>query len=100
VATLVTEVLVVVVLWVPLSRLDVLRPLPVARMGAALLAGGAAALVGAGAWRLAPWPVAAAVAAGVFVALVHIGRVPGPDGLASLGRDVVLDDRDAVVAGA
>ena len=93
-ATLITEVLVVAVLWVPLARVGALRPLPLARTGGAVLAGAAAAAVGAGAAPLVPWPVAAAAAAGVYVALIHVGRVPGPDGLASLARDPDLDCRE------
>jgi O-antigen/teichoic acid export membrane protein len=88
IATLVTEVLVVAVLWVPMARLDVLRPFPRRPFWGAALAGGAAAAVGAWAGSVGPWPVAAVAVAATYLVLLHVGRVPGPDGLLSFGRDL------------
>ena len=84
VATLITEVVVVTLLMIPIARLEALRPLPVRRMALAVLAGGLS-VVGALVLRtVAPWPVAAAAAAVVYVVVVHLARVPGPQGWASL----------------
>lgn len=91
VATLVTEVLVVVALWAPMARLDVVRPFPCRPIAGSMLAGLAAAVVGAGSALVVPWPVAAALAAAVYLTAVHAGRVPGPLGLSSLGQELRPD---------
>jgi O-antigen/teichoic acid export membrane protein len=81
VATLVTNALVVVLIWAPLSRLDAVRPLPLQSLALATAAGAIATGAALGTWAVLPWPVAsaaAAVAFAVFVgAALTIGRRKG-----------------------
>jgi len=71
-ATLATNALVVVTLWVSLYRLGAVRPLPIRGLVLALL-GGAVALVAATAtWTVMPWPVAAVAGAAAFAALAGV----------------------------
>ena len=84
VATLVTEILIVTMLMVPLARFEALRPLPFGRAGLALVAGALSALVAVVAREALPWPVAAMLAATVYGILVHLARVPGPQGWRAL----------------
>ena len=83
-ATLITEILVVALLLVPVARIPALRPLPLGRAGLTLVAGGLSLLTALGVRELAPWPVAAIAAAAVYVAVVHLARIPGPQGWPAL----------------
>ena len=80
VATMATQVLIVTMLMVPVARMEALRPLPFGRAGLALLAGGLSALVAVVVRQVVPWPVAAVLAAVVYVLVLHVARVPGPQG--------------------
>jgi len=73
-ATLVTNAVVVVVIWVPLWRLGTVRPLPLRNLALAVAGGAVAAVVAVGTWSVMPWPVAAAVAASAFVAFTGVTR--------------------------
>lgn len=84
VATLVTEILIVTMLMVPVGRIEALGPLPLGRVGLALLAGGLTALVAVGLREVVPWPVAAALAGAVYGLVVHLARIPGPQGWPAL----------------
>ena len=84
IATLVTEILVVGIVMVPVVRMRALRPLPLGRLGMAVVAGGLSAVVAVLVREVAPWPVAAVAAAVVYAALVEVGRVPGRQGWRSL----------------
>jgi O-antigen/teichoic acid export membrane protein len=76
-ATLVTNILVVVVMWISVSRLDVLRPLPLQSLALAGLGGGIATAVAAGTWAVLPWPVASAAAAVAFVGFTGLVSAMG-----------------------
>ena len=84
VATLLTEILIVTMLMVPVARMDALRPLPLGRVGMAVLAGGLSALVAVAVRESLPWPVAATAAAATYVVILHVARVPGPQGWRAL----------------
>lgn len=90
VATLVTEVLVVVMLIVPVARMAALRPLPLRGVGLAILAGSLSAFVAVVARQAVPWPLAALVAAAVFGVVVHLGNVAGPQGWRGLLEETAL----------
>ncbi len=68
-ATLVTNALVLVLIWVPLSRLGAVGPLPLQSLALAVLAGGIATGAALGTWTVLPWPVASAAAAAAFAAV-------------------------------
>lgn len=96
-ATLVTEVVVVALLMIPIARMEALRPLPVGRIGLAVLAGGLSVVGALVVQRVAPWPVAAATAASVYAVLVHVARIPGPHGWYSLLGGTTARGRHAAV---
>jgi O-antigen/teichoic acid export membrane protein len=73
-ATLVTNALVVVVMWVPLWRLGTVRPLPLRSLGVAVVGGAVAVAVAVGTWSVMPWPVAAMAAAAAFAASAGAGQ--------------------------
>lgn len=87
IATLVTEILVVVILVTVVARIEGLRPLPLRPLALALLGGGLSAGTAVIVWRAAPWPIAALAAAAVYVLFVHVARAPGPKGLPALLAD-------------
>lgn len=84
IATLVTQMLVVGILTTVVARMDAVRPLPIGRLGLALVAGGSGAVAAVLVDAVAPWPVAAAAAAAVYLAVAHITHVPGTRGWRAL----------------
>lgn len=76
-ATLITNAVVVVIIWVPLSRLRAVRPLPLRSLTLAVLGGTVAVGAGVGTWRAMPWPVAAIVAAAAFAAFTGVALSTG-----------------------
>ena len=89
-ATVVTEVLVLVVLTIGVLRIPGVRPLPWVPIAKCAVAATTAGLVG---WALLdriPWPVAGLLTGLVYLAVVHVIRIDGPGGLRVLageGRD-------------
>ncbi|MBW3555308.1 MAG: oligosaccharide flippase family protein [Actinobacteria bacterium] len=84
ITTLVTEVVVVGLLWAILLRQPGLRPSRLGRAARALPCGVAAVLAGALLDRLLPWPLAAVGTAVVFVAVVEVAGAAGAGGLRAL----------------
>lgn len=80
-ATVLTEVLVVAIVLAPVARMKALRPLPLGMVAVALGAGAlcAAVAVLAGGWL--PWPLAAAVSAVLYLAVVHLMHLSRGGGL-------------------
>jgi O-antigen/teichoic acid export membrane protein len=96
--TLVTEVAVLAVLIRGVLQIPGFHGLPWPVLGRSLIAGVALAAAGAALERVAPWPVAAAVAAIAFVAVLHAIGVGGRGGLRVLPRllsDEGLPELDA-----
>jgi len=90
VATVLTEVVVVLILVRPVARLPGVRPLPWSVVGRAL---GAGAFMGAAIWgveRLAPWPIAAVAGAAAYLAALELLRVGG--GIRALARGTAMAD--------
>lgn len=87
VTTLVTEAVVVGLLWLILLRQRDLRPSGLARAARAVPCGVVAVLLGALLARLVPWPLAAAGTALVFLAAVEVAGAAGPGGLRSLAGE-------------
>ncbi len=85
--TLGTELLVVIILWVPLLRLLDQSPIPMGiflrAVGVTACAGG----VGYGAKLVTWWPFAAVLSTLVFLVGLHFVRVPDRGGLIGLFRD-------------
>lgn len=87
-ATLVTELVVVVLLWATLLRHADLRPSGLSpRVLRVLPSGVAAGLVGVGLRQVAPWPLAAAATAVAFVGLASWWGAGGRGGLRALITD-------------
>jgi O-antigen/teichoic acid export membrane protein len=86
-ATLITEVIVTVALAAPILRIRGRASFPVMLTVKAAVCGGVAAGLAVLATKLLSWPVAAVGSTLVYLFLVHIWRVPGPEGIASLFRD-------------
>lgn len=83
-ATVVTEVLVVTIVLVPVTRMEAVRPLPVATLALTLVAGALGAAVAVLADALVPWPVAAALSALVYLGVVHLMHASRGGGLLRL----------------
>jgi O-antigen/teichoic acid export membrane protein len=83
-ATVVTEVLVMIVLGIGVARIPGLMPFPVAAIGKCVFAGTLAALVGWASLGRVPWPVGGALTALVYFGVVHLLSVNGPGGLRAL----------------
>jgi O-antigen/teichoic acid export membrane protein len=95
-ATVVTELVVLVVLTLGVVRIEGVLPLPWAPLAKCAGAGVLTGLVG---WALLgriPWPVAGAITAAVYFGAVHLLAVNGPGGLRALGGDP-RDDLEAIV---
>jgi O-antigen/teichoic acid export membrane protein len=88
VATLATEVVIVVMLMVAVARIEALGPLPLPRVGLAVLAGALSALAAVVAREALPWPLAALVAGVVYGLLVKGASVAGPHGW----RGLLMED--------
>lgn len=87
VTTLVTEVVVVALLWLVLVRHPDLRPSGLAPAARALPCGVVAALAGGFSAQLVPWPLAATATALVFLGTVELAGAAGPGGLRALAGD-------------
>ena len=86
VATLATEIIVVSLLWWRIGRMPGVPPIGLAFLGRTVAAAAVAFSVGLGTDVLAPWPVAAVVAAIVYVGSAQLLRSTGPAGLLGLIR--------------
>lgn len=87
VTTLVTELVVVGLLWLILLRQPGLRPSNLGPAARALPCGVVGLLVGALLARLVPWPLAAAGTAVVFLAAANAAGAAGPGGLRALAGE-------------
>ena len=92
-ATLVTEIAVLLSLWVPMTRAAGSHLVEVGAVAKVLLCGAAAVAAALGVWRVVPWPAAAVVGAGVYVLFLAVMRVGGRGGLRSL---VDLDEKEVI----
>jgi O-antigen/teichoic acid export membrane protein len=86
-ATLATELLVTGILWTRLSAVLRSGPFPLGLVVKGAAAGLVAAVLALAVDLLVPWIAAALIAVAVYLALLHFGRVPGPDGLVGFVRD-------------
>jgi O-antigen/teichoic acid export membrane protein len=86
-ATLATELIVVTMIWVPLTRTVGSGPfsLRVGVMGS--LAGACAAAIGFAATLVTPWFVAALITVAAYVALLHVWQIPDRGGVLAAIRD-------------
>ena len=91
VATLVTEALVVGLLWIRIGRVPGLSPLGLGFLARTAPAIGLGMGAGVATDLVAPWPVSASLAGLVYVAASHVMRTTGPGGLPALLRDEVAD---------
>lgn len=85
--TLLTEMVVFTLVWVPILRTAGRGPLPLLVIAKTIGAGGICAVGGALLNTVAPWPVAATISGLAYVAIVHFARVPGAGGLPALLRE-------------
>lgn len=91
VATIITEVLVLAILFGGIVRIPGVRPWPTRALARTLLGG---ALLAAGLLvlrPLVPWPVLAALSPFVYLGLLHVLAIDGPGGLRVLARDARLE---------
>ncbi len=91
IATVITEVVVLVIMGAGVVRIPGVLPLPWRSLGKIALAGGCTAAVMLFALTAFPWPLAGLAGAAAFLGVLHVTRVDGPGGLR------VLLDRDLVV---
>lgn len=94
-ATVVTELIVLVVLAVGVTRIPGVLPLPWNGITKCAVAGAVAGLVGWALLDLVPWPIGGAVTGIVYLGAVHLLSVNGPGGLRALAGDPKDDVRDA-----
>jgi O-antigen/teichoic acid export membrane protein len=85
-ATILTEVIVLLSLVGPVGRVAGIRPLNWGMLAKVLLAGMMMLGVVFGLRTITPWPVMAAAAAVVYLGALHLLRVEGPGGLLALVR--------------
>jgi O-antigen/teichoic acid export membrane protein len=83
-ATIITEVVVVMSLWIPLERTVRSGLIPLGSLARVGLCAACAAGAAVGMWRLVPWPVAATVAFGVYVLGLALLGLGSGDGLRSI----------------
>lgn len=91
--TLATEVFVLVLVWVALTRAMGRNLVEIGPLLRVALSSAAAVGTGLGLWTVVPWPVAAVAVACAYVAFLFITRAGGKAGLKGL---FVLDDEGAV----
>jgi O-antigen/teichoic acid export membrane protein len=92
-ATVVTELLVLIVLAIGVARIPGVLPFPWNAMAKCVAAGAVAGLVG---WALldrVPWPVGGLVTGLVYLGAVHVLAVNGPGGLRALAGEPKDDTR-------
>lgn len=87
VATLVTEAVVLTIMWSALLRLDGVRPLRLGRLVAVPVAVGLAVGAGVTAAQVVPWPVAATVSVLLYAAVVTASGVTRAAGLVRSAPD-------------
>ncbi len=95
-ATVVTELIVLIVLTLGVIRIPGVLPFPWAALGKCLVAG---ALTGAVGWAVLgriPWPVGGAITAAVYFASVHLFKPNGPGGLRALAG-APRDDLESII---
>jgi O-antigen/teichoic acid export membrane protein len=95
-ATVVTEVLVLIVLGVGVARIPGILPFPWIPILKCVVAGTAAAVVGVASLGRIPWPVGGALCGLTYLGIVHFARVDGPGGLRVLAGEP-RDDLAAVI---
>lgn len=83
-ATVITEVAVLALLFPVVVRIESVRPLPVGPLAKTAVAGVAMWVSGALLDRVTPWPVAGLGAGVVFLGILHFSRVNGEGGLRAL----------------
>lgn len=86
-ATLVTNAVVVLVIWVPLARLGAVRPLPLRNLVLALLGGAVAVGAAVGSRTVLPWPMAALAAAVAFATFTGVGLAIGRRAAAEMAME-------------
>lgn len=91
VATIITEVLVLVVLLAGTVRIPGVRPWPIRALGRTLVAGAVLAAGLAVLRPLVPWPLLAVASPIVYLGLLHVLAIDGPGGLRVLVRDARLE---------
>jgi O-antigen/teichoic acid export membrane protein len=94
-ATLATEIVVLLSIWIPMTRTAGSHLVEMSVVARVLLCSAAAVAATLGIWRIAPWLVAAVVGAGVYVLATAVARVGGRGGLRTL---LILDDKEAVTS--
>lgn len=99
VATVITEAVVVTLLLLALARIPGVVTVPWAVMARSALAALAMAAAYLAADRFAPWPVATALAAVVFIAVLHLLHAGGPGGLPALLRNVRFEHDEPIELG-
>ncbi len=83
-ATIVTEALVALALWIPVTRVTSARFVELPVVAKILVCAGASAATAVALAAVLPWLLAAAIAAGVYIAATALTRVGGRGGLRSL----------------
>ncbi len=83
-ATLITEVLVAAMLWVLVKRALGTVDFPMMMTAKAVVGGLVAAAAALALDLVVPWPVAAGVSLVVYLAFLHLAKVPGGRGIRSL----------------
>jgi O-antigen/teichoic acid export membrane protein len=86
-ATVVTELLVLAVLWVALTRVHQVWPLPWGALARIVLAGGLMASAMLAGRELLPWYLLATLGGVVYLAALHLLRVDGSGGLVAIVRN-------------
>ena len=84
-ATVVTELIVLVVLGIGVYRIPADLPFPSRAIAKCVFAGGLATAVGWASLGRIPWPIGGALTAIVYFGTVHLLAVNGPGGLRALG---------------
>ena len=95
-ATIVTEVVVMIVLGLGVARIPGLLPFPVKAIAKCLAAGALAAAVGWASLGRVPWPVGGALTALVYLLAAHLLAINGPGGLRALAGEP-RDDLGTIV---
>lgn len=94
-ATIVTEVAVLVILVYALVRVPGVRPLPIAALARIAVAGAVMAATGLGLATVTPTPAAGMIAIAAYLGAVHVLDVAGPGGLRALVRGARIAERES-----
>jgi O-antigen/teichoic acid export membrane protein len=95
-ATVVTELVVLVVLTLGVIRIPGVLPFPWAALAKCAVAGALAGVVGWAVLGRMPWPVGGAITAAVYFGTVHLLKPDGPGGLKALAG-APRDDLEAII---